>query len=339
MAGIGNIGTFGMTASQFKSAMINTSGFAAQGTGTAKQFNNKMEEQLQPKQDGVSLSENALTLSKDAEELQENQRADQQKELQKNNEEEHKVGEDMSHEAQMFGEDDGFEQKLKAMRMKHNAGHAAMASGSKPKESEKTENQNMSHISSKNLFKAPGKSASPDETNGSSSYDYKELMEDLNQASQLGLLESEAKKLKSKADEKEALRKLAMASNQQLYKTNNSSDLSDDQTVNKAREARKEAQLEIDKIKSEMIEKIMNRTPEEILSDVPVQFQATAKIMLTGQINEVGEPKPALTEMKTEPKVESQMMELIPAPTAGEIEVAEKNEPAMSLEFPTEVPA
>ena len=44
MAGIGNIGTFGMTASQFKSAMINTSGFAAQGTGTAKQFNNKMEE-------------------------------------------------------------------------------------------------------------------------------------------------------------------------------------------------------------------------------------------------------------------------------------------------------
>ena len=47
-----NIGAYGgMTASQFKSAMINTSGFAAQGTGTAKQFNNKMEEQLQPKQE------------------------------------------------------------------------------------------------------------------------------------------------------------------------------------------------------------------------------------------------------------------------------------------------
>lgn len=339
MAGIGNIGTFGMPDYQFKSAMVNTSGFAAQGTGTAKQFNNKMEEQLQPKQDGVSLSENALTLSQDAEELQENQKADQQKELQKNNQEEHKVGQDMSQETHMFGEDDSFEQKLKAMRMKHNAGHAAMATGSKPKESEKTENQNMAHISSKNIFKSAGKSASAEETNGSSSYDYKELMEDLNQASQLGLLESEAKKLKSKADQKEAIRRLSMANNQQVYKMNNSSDLNDDQTVNKMSEAKADAQLEIERIQAEQIEKIMSRTPEEILSDVPVQFQATAKIMITGQINEVGEPKPSLTEMKTEPRTESQMMELIPAPTAGEIEVAEMNEPAMKIEFPEEVPA
>ena len=330
-----NIGAYGgMTASQFKSAMINTSGFAAQGTGTAKQFNNKMEEQLQPKQDGVSLSENALTLSQDAEELQENQKADQQKELQKNNQEEHKVGEDNSQATQMFGEDDSFEQKLKAMRMKHNAGHAAMASGSKPKESEKTENQNMSHINSKNVFKSAGKSASAEETNGSGSYDYKELMEDLNQASQLGLLESEAKNLKSKADNKEALRKLAMATNQQVYQNDKASGLNNDQVVNKANE-----QVEIDKIRAEQIEKIMNRTPEEILSDVPVNFQATAKIMLAGQVNEVGQPKPSLIEFKTEPKTESQMMELLPAPGAGEIEVAEINTPAMQLEFPEEIPA
>ena len=218
--------------------------------------------------------------------------------------------------------------------MKHNAGHAAMASGSKPKESEKTENQNMSHINSKNVFKSAGKSASAEETNGSGSYDYKELMEDLNQASQLGLLESEAKKLKSKADNKEALRKLAMATNQQVYQNDKASGLNNDQVVNKANE-----QVEIDKIRAEQIEKIMNRTPEEILSDVPVNFQATAKIMLAGQVNEVGQPKPSLTEFKTEPKTESQMMELLPAPGAGEIEVAEINTPAMQLEFPEEIPA
>ncbi|MBR0519267.1 hypothetical protein IJJ97_05705, partial [bacterium] len=196
MAGIGNIGSFGMTASQFKTAMISTSGFAAQGTGTAKQFNNKTEEQLQPKQDGVSLSENALTLSQDAEELQENQKADQQKELQKNNQEDHKVGEDMSQATQMFGEEDeGFEQKLKSMRMKHNAGHAAMATGAKPKESEKTENKSsMSNVAFANMFKANKQSASSEAT-GANSNDFQSFMLNLNQASQLGILESEAKKL------------------------------------------------------------------------------------------------------------------------------------------------
>jgi hypothetical protein len=159
-------------------------------------------------------------------------------------------------------------------------------------------------------------------------------MEDLNQASQLGLLESEAKKLKSKADNKEALRKLAMATNQQVYQNDKASGLNNDQVVNKANE-----QVEIDKIRAEQIEKIMNRTPEEILSDVPVNFQATAKIMLAGQVNEVGQPKPSLIEFKTEPKTESQMMELLPAPGAGEIEVAEINTPAMQLEFPEEIPA
>ena len=68
-------------------------------------------------------------------------------------------------------------------------------------------------------------------------------------------------------------------------------------------------------------------------------FERLKRLYSEGQINEVGEPKPSLTEMKTEPRTESQMMELIPAPTAGEIEVAEMNEPAMKIEFPEEVPA
>ena len=338
MAGIGNIGSFGMTASQFKTAMISTSGFAAQGTGTAKQFNNKMEEQqLQQKQDGVSISENALTLSQDAEELQENQKADQQKELQKNNQEDHKVGEDMSQATQMFGEEDeGFEQKLKSMRMKHNMGHAAMATGAKPKESEKAENKtSMANVAFANMFKS--NKQAPAEAASSNSNDIQSFMFNLNQASQLGILESEAKKLKSKADEKESLRKLALSTNHNIYQGSNASELNNSQTINKASEIK--AEPAIDKVQAEDIARIMNRTPEEILADVPVQFQATAKIMVTGQVNEVGEPKPSLTEMKTEPKTESQMMELLPAPTAGEIEVAEMNTPAMQLEFPEEIPA
>ena len=330
MAGIGNVGSFGMPDYQFKSAMVSTSGFAAQGTGTAKQYSSKMEEQLQPKQDGVSLSENAaLSLSDEAEALQQNQKADQQKELQKKDNDQNKVGSSEAHEYQP---DESFEKKLQQMRMKHNAGHAAMATGAKPKESEKTENKFTAHINSSNVFK--GTSKSEDSEGVQRGYSYTEMMEDLNQAAHLGLLESEARKLKSKSDEKEALRKLENESiqrNQQLNKG---------EYTEEAKQARKtDAEIKAEKIRAEDIARIMSRTPEEILADVPVQFKATAQIMVMGQVNEVGEPKPALTELKTEPRAESAMLELMPAESLGEIEVAELPFESMPLEFPEEVPA
>ena len=328
MAGIGNVGNFGMPDYQFKSAMISTSGFAAQGTGTAKQYSSKTEEQPQLKQDGVSLSENAaLSLSDEAEQLQQNQKTEQKKELEKNNQDQNKVGQELDPETQEFKSSESMEKKLQEMRLKHNAGHAAMASGAKTKESEKTEHKS-SNVSFANFSKNASKSKAP----ATSDYGYKDIMGDLNQAAHLGILEAEARKIKSKNDEKEPLKKL------ELEKNAASSKLQKGQFTEEAQEAQKtDAEIKADKIRAEDIARVMNRTPEEILADVPAHFKATAEIMVTGQLNEVGEPKEALTELKTEPRTEASMMELMPAERLGDIELAETFE-AMPLEFEQEIP-
>ncbi|MCQ2735651.1 MAG: hypothetical protein MJ234_00345 [bacterium] len=333
MAGIGNVGSFGMPDFQFKSAMVSTSGFAAQGTGTAKQYSSNIEEQLQPKQDGVTFSENALTLSDDAQELQQNQKADQaeqQKELKKNDQDQNKIGKEYSQGTEEFQPDESFEKKLQQMRMKHNAGHAAMATGAKPKESEKAENKSDSHINSKNLFKGTSKAEESEGANHG--YDLKEMMEDLNQAAHLGLLESEARKYQSKE------------SNVNIGGfgggLNNSNAISGDYS-GKVNAQKSAEEIKAEKMIAEDIERIINRTPEEILADVPVHFKSTAQIMVMGQVDAVGAPKASLTELKSEPRAESAMLELMPAENFGEIEVAElsNDSMAMQLEFPEEVPA
>ncbi len=291
MAGINNIGSYGMPDYQFKAAMVSTSGFAAQGTGTAKQHSAKMEEQ--PKQrDGVTLSDNATkSLNEESQELHEEQ--------------EHK-------EQQQMRKSDQQETKLQQQRMHQSSGHAAMALGSKNKDSKTEDKKNTAEFGAH--FGKTEKKEAPS-SRGSGITDFKEIMEDLNQAATLGILEGEAKKMKSKQDEKDTMRQLAM------FAKESNQPQQGQETFTRAKTGE---EIQMEKIRIEDINRVMNRTPEEILSDIPKQFRATAEIMVTGQIDPAtSTPKESLVQMKSEPRVESAMMELLPAEGIGEIELAE----------------
>lgn len=296
MAGMNSIGSLGMPEYQFKSAMVNSSGFAAQGTGTAKQFSDKhVEEHLtRPQSDGVTLSDNATkSLSEENEQVSEQQAQKEQQEAAKADQQENKLTE---------------------QRQKVSSGFAAMAQG-KGKEANKASSKPMKPFY--HFAKPKDGAAAAD----SSDSDYKQLMEDLNQAATLGILESEAKKMMAQRGASRSAQGMA--------------DLKDGNTIKPSEYQGKLTEVEkteLDETRTLELDKVMNRTPEEILADVPPQFQATAKIMVAGQIDQAGKPKEALTQLKSEPRTESSMMQLLPAEPVGEIELAEAPE-ALPISF------
>ena len=293
MAGMNSIGVGGMTFNQYQNATMSTAALASQTTGTAKQQSASMQEN-HSNRDGVTLSDKAaLSLKDDSNEMQEEQLKQEQQESKKS---------------------DNQETKLQQQRLNQSSGHAAMSLGSKSKDSEKTENKQGHQIS--NAKPGEGSNIVRDDI---------QREEDLNQAAALGLLQEEAKKqLKTKQDEKDAMRQINMFSKEH---TGGAS------SENASNKIQSDENIKIDQVKAEDINRVMNRTPEEILADVPQQFRATAQIMVAGQVDAVGQPKEALTQMKREPRVESAMMELMPAESIGEIEVAEQNSEPMQMAF------
>ena len=297
MAGINSIGVGGMTHQQYSNATMNTAALMSQTTGTAKQQTANVENQNNKLHDGVQLSDKATQSLTDENEMQDEQFQKDQQEAKKS---------------------DNQESKLQEFRLKQNAGHAKTFSGAQSKE-EKSENK--SHI---NMPSSPTSSskAKPEE-GGNIVRDDIQRDEDLNQAATLGITQEEAKKqLKEKRDEKDNIK--ATMSNKSH--ANNVVYNADDQVQS-------DENIKIDKVKAEDINRVMNRTPEEILADVPEQFKATAKIMVAGQLDTVGKPKEALTQIKTEPRAESALLELMPAEPMGEIEVVE-NPDCMQMAFP-----
>lgn len=84
-------------------------------------------------------------------------------------------------------------------------------------------------------------------------------------------------------------------------------------------------------VKPEMVEKILNRDPQEILKDIPPQFKATAQMMVGGQIDSAGKPKESLSQMKTEPRVECARLELMPAEEMPIMDISVENPPIPDL--------
>jgi len=257
MSGIGSLGPMGMPDHQYKTAMMNTSTFAAQGTGQARrQELSEHAQQEVPQEDNDSVS---LSFTQQPDDAQQAQQQKEQKELHRK-------------DAQQQSNDN----KLQQQRGHSVSGHAAMALGSKDKAKEK-------------------EARKPDD-GGDPLTMMESAQTELHQAGVTGALQESAKELRQKKDDKEA--------------RFNSAD--------KVRE-RLQGSLgeEVDHqvtVKPEMIEEIMNRSPEEILKDIPPQFRAASEAMVKGQISQAGKPNQTLTELKVVPqRVECQALELMPA--------------------------
>lgn len=310
--------------------MTSANMLGAQATGTAK----KNIENLESEKDQIRLSDKAaMSLAEEQEEVQEQNQ--NQNQSQKAGQDDQKVQQQRMQQAKLFsgtfsedekeineknnandGETDfekmqkfmsqGNEHKMMQQRMQNVAGFAAMSLGSKDKaETQKSEKSSESPAPS-----AKGQASEASSGSGGLT-DTQQLLEDLQQAGALGIFEAEAKKMK----EKESLQEVALQTG-----------LIHEEVVKQERTVVKEGasnEIKIDRVRAEDIERVMNRTPEEILAGVPEQFKATAKIMVAGQVDAVGTPKETLVAMKNEPRVESAALELMPADYAGEIELAE----------------
>lgn len=300
MAGINSIGVGGMTHQQYSQATMNTAALGAQTTGTAKQQSSNIESQQNKLNDGVMLSDKATqSLNEDANEMQDEQFKEDQ---------------------QQAKQSDNNESNLKQLRYKQNSGHAAMSFGAKSKDSEKSENKSSLNMPSTPSFST----ASKKEEGGNTVRDDIQLNEDLNQAATLGILQEEARKLKSKQDDKNNIKQAEMYAKAQAQSSNGEFN-GNNNKINSA-------DIKIDTIKAEDINRVMNRTPEEILADIPQQFKATAQIMVAGQLDQIGQPKPTLVEIKKEPRAESALLELKPAEYEGEV-IAEATEEYIPMSF------
>jgi hypothetical protein len=171
----------------------------------------------------------------------------------------------------------GDESKLERQRMHSSSGHAAMASGAKDKAKEKEAKQS-------------------EESEGDPLTMLESAQTELGQAGVTGALQESAKEVRGKKDEKDA-RFTAMDGVKQRLQGDSGEEVQHRVTV-----------------KPEMIEQIMNRSPEEILKDVPPQFRAASEAMVKGQISQAGKPNQTLTELKTVPQsVDCKALELMPA--------------------------
>jgi hypothetical protein len=252
-----SIGPVGMPDSQYKAAMINTSSFAAQGTGTAKKHleSQKMEHHAEEHH----LEDESITLSDQAQ--KEAEQASKQ-------------------EAEQQSKETRDERQLRERRTHSASGHAAMAVGAKDKDK-------MKEVKTE---KPPAADEGDPLTMEESA------QTELGQAAISGSLDEETKKLRGKRKEEDASfgaggemvkRKLYGAESETVYPKQ-------------------------PEVKPEVIDKMLNRDPEDILKDVPQQFKATAQMMVKGQIHATGQPKETLTVMKPEPRVECSALELMP---------------------------
>jgi hypothetical protein len=250
------IGPLGMPDNQFKAAMINTSSFAAQGTGTAKK--QAESEKMEHHQEDHQLEDESITLSDQA-----------QKEAKQASEQ----------EAEQQSKETRDERQLRERRTQSASGHAAMATGAKDKDK-------MKEVKGE-------KPPAADEGDPLTMLESAET--EIGQASITGTLDEETKKLRGKRKEEDLAFGGGDVVKRNLYG-------SDSETVYPKQP----------EVKPEVIEKAMNRDPEEILKDVPPQFKATAQMMVKGQIHATGQPKETLTVMKPEPRVECSALELMP---------------------------
>ncbi len=179
-------------------------------------------------------------------------------------------------EKQQEARQKGNDSKMERQRMHSVSGHAAMALGSKDKAKEKEAKQA--------------------DDGGDPLTILESAQTELSQAGVTGALQESAKEAGGKKADKESRISGADMVKERLQ-GNSGEEMNHQFTV-----------------KPEMIEKIMNRPPDEILKDVPPQFRAASEAMVKGQISQAGKPNQTLTEMKTVPQgIDCKALELMPA--------------------------
>ncbi|MDQ7823791.1 MAG: hypothetical protein RDV48_13415 [Candidatus Eremiobacteraeota bacterium] len=199
------------------------------------------------------------------------------------------------------------DQQLQKQRFNQVSDKAAMAAGAKDRDYEKEAVKGKKHVEA-----AEG---------GDTLTDVEQHVVDLGQAHTAGVLDGDAKKLKGKRQEEDPLRRNAAEMLKEQYRT-------EGRIVH-----RKEQE-----VKPELIEKVLNRDPKEILANVPEQFKATAQMMVKGQVDPAGKPKESLVNLKPEPKTECSALELMPEKDHPPLGIFDECPPIPDLfESPAEV--